>query len=357
MTEPTAPPKPAPNAARNHGVGPAKRVNLALQGGGSHGAFTWGVLDRLIEDHRLEIDSICGTSAGAMNGAVFCSGFSKDGREGAKAALADFWRRIGEVGRFGPFQRTPIDRALGGWRLDYSPGFFYFDAVTRLFSPYQLNPLQLNPLRGIIEESVDFDALRYASGIQLFICATNVRSGKVKVFANREITPDAVLASACLPWIFQAVEIDGEHYYDGGYMGNPVLWPLAYESDARDLIIIQINPLHRDELPQTAREIQDRIDEISFNATLMREMRAIHFVNRLIDGGELDPSEYKRTNIHLIEAAAEMKELHASSKLSADPELLDYLYGLGRVAAEGWLAAHWDRVGHGSSIDVAKTYL
>ncbi len=341
----------------HHGVGPAKRINLALQGGGSHGAFTWGVLDRLVEDHRLEIDSICGTSAGAMNAAVLVSGYAADGRDGAKRAMRDFWERIGAVGRFGPFQRTPLDRMMGGWRLDFSPSFFFFDSLTRLFSPYQLNPMKLNPLRKILEETIDLDLVRWASGIKLFVCATNVRSGKVKVFPNPEISIDSLLASACLPGIFQAVEIDGEYYYDGGYMGNPALFPLAYESETHDLVIVQINPLHRDEIPQTAHEIQDRLDEISFNATLMREMRAIHFVNRLIDGGELDRGEYKRTNVHLIESAEEMKALHASSKMNADPELLDYLFGLGRKAADDWIAKNYERVGQGSSIDVAKTYL
>jgi NTE family protein len=340
-----------------HGNGPAKRINLALQGGGSHGAFTWGVLDRLLEDHRLAIDSICGTSAGAMNAAVLVSGDAQDGREGGRVALRAFWERIGDIGRFGPFQRTPLDRLTGDWRLDYSPNFIVLDAMSRMFSPAQLNPLGINPLRSILEETIDFDLVRYAAGIRLFICATNVRSGKVKIFQGREVTLDALLASACLPGVFQPVEIDGEVYYDGGYMGNPALFPLQYESESHDLVIVQINPLHRDEVPQTAREIQDRVNEISFNATLMREMRAIHFVNRLIDGGELDSSEYRRTNVHLIEAAEEMKALHASSKLNADPELLDYLHTLGRSAADGWLEKNFDKLGVSSSIDVAKTYL
>jgi NTE family protein len=340
-----------------NGNGPAKRINLALQGGGSHGAFTWGVLDRLLEDHRIVIDSVCGTSAGAMNATVLVSGDAEDGREGGREALREFWGRIGAIGRYGPFQRTPINRLMGDWRLDYSPNFFVLDAMSRVFSPSQLNPMGLNPLRCVLEETIDFDLVRFAPGIRLFICATNVRSGKVKIFSGREITVESLLASACLPGMFQAVEIDGEVYYDGGYMGNPALFPLLYESESHDLVIVQINPLHREEVPQTAREIHDRVNEISFNATLMREMRTIHFVNRLIDGGELDPAEYKRTNIHLIEAAEEMKALHASSKLNADPELLDYLRTLGRSAAGDWLDKNFDRLGVGSSIDVAKTYL
>jgi NTE family protein len=347
--------QPLPNHS-NHNA-PAKRINVALQGGGSHGAFTWGVLDRLLEDHRIVIDSLCGTSAGAMNAAVLVCGDSKDGRAGAKEALACFWQRIGEAGRYGPIQRTVIDRILGGWRLDYSPSYLALDVMTRVFSPYQLNPLKFNPLRQVLEETIDFDAVRFAPGIRLFVCATNVRTGKVKVFSGAEVTVDALLASACLPDMFQAVEIHGEFYYDGGYMGNPALFPLIYESACNDLVIVQINPLYREEIPQTAREIQDRVNEISFNATLMREMRAIHFVNRLIDGGQLEKEDYRRTNVHLIEAAAEMNDLHASSKLNADPELLDYLFRLGRSSADQWIAAHFDKIGVTSSIDLAKTYL
>ena len=338
---------------------PAKRINLALQGGGSHGAFTWGVLDRLLEDHRIEVEAMCGTSAGAMNAAVVVSGHSKEGREGARQALRDFWGRIGEFGKFGPFQRTPLDRLMGsvGWRLDNSPSFRVLDSLLRVFSPYQLNPLDINPLRQVLETTVDCDAIRYAAGIALYICATNVRTGKVKIFSHSDVTIDALLASAGLPWLFHAVEIAGEYYWDGGYMGNPALFPILYETESKDLVIVQINPLRRDEIPQTAREIADRIDEISFSGSLMGEMRAIHFVNRLIDGGKLDPSEYKRTNIHLIEAADEMRELHASSKLNADPELLAYLFDLGRRSAEQWLTANFERIGVGSSIDVAKKYL
>jgi NTE family protein len=338
---------------------PAKRVNLALQGGGSHGAFTWGVLDYLLEDHRIEIEAICGTSAGAMNAAVVVSGHSKDGREGARRALRDFWGRIGEFGKFGPFQRSFFDRLMGtaGWRLDNSPSFLFFDAISRVYSPYQLNPLDINPLREVLDAVIDCEAIRYAAGIALYVCATNVRTGKVKVFSHQDVTIDALLASACLPWLFQAVEIAGEFYWDGGYMGNPALFPILYEAESHDLVVIQINPLRRDEVPQTAREIADRIDEISFNGSLMGEMRAIHFVNRLIASGQLEASDYKQTFVHLIEAAAEMRELHASSKLNADPDLLAYLFGLGRTAAKEWLDQNYALVGVKSSIDVAKKYL
>jgi len=337
--------------------GAAKRLNLALQGGGSHGAFTWGVLDRLLEKRGFEIDSICGTSAGAMNAAVLASGFARDGRDGARGDLKAFWHRVGTVGQFSPLQPTPADRLLDGWRLDHAPSFLAFDLLSRMLSPYQLNPGNFHPLRQIIADMVDFDLVRHASGINLFICATNIRTGKVKIFRNRDMSVDCVLASACLPHLFQAIEIDGQHYWDGGYMGNPAIWPLAYESQARDLLIVQINPLERAELPRAAHEIQDRLNEISFNSTLMREMRAIHFVNRLIDGGQLDPADYKRTNIHLIDGGDALKDLHASSKLNAEPAFLDHLFQLGRAAGEAWIERNFAMIGHGSTIDVATTFL
>jgi NTE family protein len=339
------------------GAGPAKRVNLALQGGGSHGAFTWGVLDRLLEDHRLEIDSISGTSAGAMNAAVLASGYSKDGRQGARQALEAFWMRIGDIGQFGPVRRSPFAWLTRSWRLDDSPSFFAFDALSRLFSPYELNPANLNPLKPILAEVVDFDAVRYASGIKLFVGATNVRTGKVKVFNNSEVTLDVLLASACLPFMYQAVEIAGEYYYDGGYMGNPALFPLAYGSDSHDLIIVQINPLYRPEIPRTAREIIDRVNEISFNGALMNEMRAIHFVNRLIAGGKLDPQDYKHTRVHMIACDRELAGLHASSRLNAERDFLIYLRDTGRGAADAWLQETAGKIGVEASIDVVKTFL
>jgi len=338
-----------------HGV-PRTRVNLALQGGGAHGAFTWGVLDRILEDGRLEIEGISGTSAGAMNAAVLASGFAADGAAGARRALHVFWERIGRKAAFGPLQRTPMERMIGGWRLDNSPGFMFFDLLSQAFSPYQLNPFDLNPLKDVLAESVDFDLLRYASGIKVFVGATHVESGKPKVFSGTDLGIDAVLASACLPTLYKAVEIRGQHYYDGGYMGNPALWPLLYETISRDIVLVQINPLWRDQVPVTAREIEDRVNEISFNSSLMAEMRAIRFVNRLIDSGKLDAAEYKRSFIHLIQAP-EMAELHATSKLNAETEFLLYLRDLGRRTAEGWLAESFANLGERHSIDIVKTFL
>jgi NTE family protein len=345
-----------PPSPPRHWHGRPKGIKLALQGGGSHGAFTWGVLDRLLEDERLEIESISGTSAGAMNAAVLASGHASGDRQGARAALDAFWGRIGEEATWSLVQRTPFDRLLGSWRIDNSPGYVALDMLGRVFSPYQL-PESRNPLQGVLEQSVDFEAIRYACRISLHICATSVRTGKVKVFENREVDIDALLASACLPFLFRAIEIKGEAYYDGGYVGNPAIWPLIYASGSRDIVIVQVNPVHRDVVPTTAREIQDRVNEITFNSSLIAEMRAINFVNRLIASGKLDPSEYRYTHMHLIDGTDVMTDLHASTKLNAEPEFLTYLKGLGRAAAEGWLAREFDQIGAAGTCNITQQYL
>ncbi|MBL8672212.1 MAG: patatin-like phospholipase family protein [Alphaproteobacteria bacterium] len=334
-----------------------KHVNLALQGGGSHGAFTWGVIERLMDEERIIVDGISGTSAGAMNAAVMAAGYAGGGRQGARDALASFWHRIAAAGKSGPIQRTPWDKAMGNFRLDTSPSYVFFDMLGRLYSPYQLNPMNQNPLKDVLEQSIDFEMLRRPGAVRLYVSATNVRSGKIKVFQNDEMCIEALLASACLPFMFQAVEYKGEHYYDGGYMGNPAIFPLIYGSATQDVIIVQINPLYREEVPTSAREILDRVNEISFNSTLMREMRAVYFVTRLIDTGKLDPNEYRRMHVHMIENEEKMRELHASSKLNADPEFLEYLRGLGRDATEHWLERNFDKLGEESTVDLLQTYL
>ncbi len=338
-------------------AGTTKRINLALQGGGSHGAFTWGVLDRLLEDDRIEFDSFSGTSAGAMNAVVFAAGWAENGRAGARARLERFWNRIADVGAHSPIQRTVIDTLMGNWRIDTSPGYIALDLMGRVLSPYQTNPLNLNPLRDVLAEVVDIDLARYASGIKLFLCATNVHTGKIRVFDNKSLSLDAVLASACLPFMFQAVEIDGEHYYDGGYMGNPAIFPLAYHSACRDVVLVQINPLYRPEVPKTAREILDRVNEITFNSSLMREMRAVHFVNRLIAGGKLDPEAYRITRIHMIQADAEVTAMHASSKLNPERLFLHHLRDIGRRVAGEWIEENIACVGVESSVNVRETFL
>src|SRR5687768_14698939 len=297
-----------------------KTINLALQGGGAHGAFAWGVLDRLLEDERVAFEGVSATSAGAANAAVLAYGLSVGGREGARKALKMFWRRIARSAIFSPLQPSAWDRLTHNHALESSPAFLAFDVLSRLFSPYQLNPLNINPLRSVLEQVVDFERIRKDCAVKLFLSATNVRTCKVKVFTGDEITVDAVLASACLPFMFQAVEIDGEHYWDGGYMGNPALFPLIYNCGSADVVVVHINPAERPEVPKTARDIMNRINEISFNSSLMREMRAVSFITRLIDEEKLDRGEAKRLYLHSIEAEDFMRGLGVASKMNADWE-------------------------------------
>jgi NTE family protein len=355
------PPESNRNGARpvHRTPGPTntKIINLALQGGGAHGAFTWGVLDRLLEDGRIGLEGISGTSAGAINAAVVADGFLKGGRDGARQALSDFWRLISEASSFSPLRPTLFDQLRSDWNMDQSPNYIFFDLVTRLLSPYELNPFNLNPLRDILVDTIDFDALRGNDQIQLFITATNVRSGKVRVFDTDELSVEVLLASACLPLLFKAVEIDGESYWDGGYMGNPAIFPLVYNCDSRDVVIVQVNPLARLEVPVSARDILNRINEISFNSTLMREMRALATVSKFIRDGALDEERYKDIHIHVIEAETEMRGLGASSKMNADFKFLCFLRDLGRDAVDRWLPTAWDDVGMRSSIDVFEKFL
>ena len=334
-----------------------KTVNLALQGGGAHGAFGWGVLDRLLEEESIAFDGVSATSAGAMNAALLAFGLASGGREGAKTALANFWRKIADSARFSPLQPTLIDRMMHNHSLEMSPAFMMMDIMTRVFSPYETNPYNYNPLRKALEQVVDFEKLRAESPVRLFLSATNVRQGKVRIFKNAEITADAVLASACLPFMFQAVEIEGEPYWDGGYMGNPALFPLIYECDSRDIVVIHINPIMRSETPKTARDILNRINEISFNSSLMREMRAISFVTRLIDDETIPDGRMKRMFIHSIENEDFMRKLGVSSKMNPDWEFLTHLRDVGRESAEDWLDRNYDDIGKRSTVDIVGKYL
>jgi NTE family protein len=336
-----------------------KTINLALQGGGSHGAFAWGVLDRLLDDERISFEGITATSAGAMNATVTAYGLTIGGREGAKRALAEFWHRISKAAASSILQPSIFDRMMNNRSLENSPAFVFFDMMTRLLSPYQFNPFNINPLRDVLEATVDFERLRKDNVVKLFLCASNVRSGKVKIFRNHEITSSAVLASGCLPFIFRAVEIDGEAYWDGGYMGNPAIYPLIYNCQSADVVIIHINPIYREEIPRTATHILNRLNEISFNSSLMREMRAIAFVTKLMEGGGIvDKSKtLKRVLVHSIEAESFMRDLGVSSKLNADWEFLTRLRDVGRERADQWLAANFDQLGVNSSVDIQDRYL
>jgi len=331
-------------------------VNVALQGGGAHGAFTWGVLDRLLEDERIGFEAISGTSAGAMNAVVLADGFTAGGAEGARQALHDFWETVSREAAKSPIQRSPINVLMGDWSLDNSPGFVFFDLLGRLASPYDLNPMNLNPLRDILEASVDFERIAACTRMKLFISATNVHTGRVRVFTCPEISADVVLASACLPLLFHAVEIEGVPYWDGGYMGNPVLFPFFNACANSDLLLVQVNPLVRETTPRSAREILDRINEITFNASLLKELRAIEFVARLVDEGKLDNTDYKQVLLHRIDAGQDMGTLSASSKLNAEWAFLTHLRDLGREAAARWLTSDFDRVGRESSVDVRAMF-
>lgn len=336
-------------------------VNIALQGGGAHGAFAWGVLDKLLEDGRLEISAMSATSAGAMNAVVLAYGVSVGGRDGAREKLAQFWKEISAAGElYSPVRTLPWEKWLQmfGYQSEFSPTFMAFQAMTHLFSPYQLNPYDFNPLKEVLNKVVDFGHLAACNrATRIFLSATNVRTGKIKIFDNAMLSVDAVLASACLPYVFKAVEIDGESYWDGGFMGNPAIFPLIYKGRSQDIVIVHINPIERNRLPRTAPEIFDRMNEISFNSSLMREMRAIEFITRLIDEGALDAKRYSRMRIHSIRDDAEMQELGVATKLNPDWDFLCRLRDAGRRRAEEWLVAHFDDVGSRSSIELAEVFL
>jgi NTE family protein len=336
----------------------SKTINLALQGGGAHGAFTWGVLDRLLEANDLGFEGLSATSAGAMNAAVFAYGLAVDGREGARKALTGYWKRVSDAASLGPLQPSPFDRMLGDHSLNWSPVFSLMGFVTRVLSPYQFNPSDYNPLRDIVEQSIDFEVLqRPDCPVKLFLSATNVRTGKVKVFADKEISAAAVMASACLPTMFHAVEIDGEAYWDGGYMGNPALFPLIYNCKSTDIVIVHINPLFRREVPRNADDIMNRINEISFNSSLMREMRAVSFVTSLITQNRIAGEELPRMLIHSIADDEFMGGLSATSKMNADWDFLIFLRDQGRKCAGDWLAKNYARLGVESSVDIDGVYL
>jgi NTE family protein len=325
-------------------------IDLALQGGGSHGAFTWGVLERLIEEPWLHIAAISGTSAGAMNAAVLADGWTEGGADGARAALDRYWREVSRAAAFSPLQRTPFDRLLGRWTLDTSPAYLAMDLMSRVLSPYNLNPLGLNPLRTILAACIDFDRLARAP-IKLFITATSVRTGRGRIFRNAEITPDVLLASACLPTMFRAVEIDGESYWDGGYAGNPTITPLVRESDAHDTILVQINPRERLETPRSAGDILNRLNEISFNAPLLKELRMIALLHQVADPGTGEGARWAQMRTHRIMTDA-LAEFGASSKLNAEWDFIAVLRAEGRRAASEFLEAHADDLGERSTVDL-----
>jgi len=330
-------------------------IDLALQGGGSHGAFTWGVIERIFEEPALQVVSVSGTSAGAMNAVVLAHGYLLDGPAGAKAALETFWRKVSDAARFSPIRRTPFDVATGSWSLDRSPGYIFYDIFSRLFSPYEFNPANVNPLRDILESVVDFERLKECP-LKLFINATNVRTGLPRVFRNAELNADVILASACLPLMHQAIEIDGDPYWDGGFSGNPLLTPVIHESTARDIVLVQINPIERPGIPRTAREIVNRLNEISFNASLKKELRSLAIFQRLISAANVSTdapwfAQWTEARLHRI-TTPKLGELGASSKLNAEWDFLTMLRDEGRQCTEGFLARHRTDLGRRSTFDI-----
>jgi NTE family protein len=345
-----------------------KVVNLALQGGGAHGAFTWGALDRLLEEDGIAIEGITATSAGAMNAAALKHGWVLGGNAGARAALADFWLSLaGLDGALGEavmawlrlFSPSP---AVTARALEASPGVIAAEAITRVLSPYQFNPTNYHPLRGVVEDLLDFGAVCSEAGPKLFVTATHVKSGKPRVFQGEEITTDAILASACLPTLYQAVEIDDprtgrrEAYWDGGYMGNPALYPLFYRTACPDIVIVHINPLERDDLPRSATEILNRINEISFNASLLRELRAIDLVNRLIEEGVVAEGRMKQNFIHSVRDDKLMSQLGIATKTTPNKVLLLQLRDAGHAAMDSFLHEHGDDIGVRSSVDLRAMF-
>jgi NTE family protein len=327
-------------------------VDFALQGGGAHGAFTWGVLDRLVQEPWLRIDGISGTSAGAMNAAVLVDGYAEGGPAGARSALERFWRAVSQAALLSPIRRTPLDVFLGRWTLDNSPMFIAMDLMSRVFSPYNLGALASNPLHRILAQQVDFDRLARAP-IKLFVTATNVRTGRGRVFRNSEVTPDVLLASACLPTLFQAIEIDGESYWDGGYSGNPTITPLVRECDSHDTILVQINPVERPGTPRSARDILNRLNEVSFNAVLLKELRMIALLRQVTHPENSEGAKWADMRIHRIASEA-MVDLGYSSKLNAEWEFLCMLRDEGRRAAETFLTGHRDDLGRRATFDLEQ---
>lgn len=331
-----------------------KTINLALQGGGAHGAFTWGILDRMFEDDRLWITGISGTSAGAVNAVVAAQGMYEGQAPAAREALTAFWKAVSDAGKASPLQTTPFDAARGKWGLDNSPFYLFFDMLQRVASPYDLNPFNINPFKHLLEEHIDFNKVRDCKDLDIFVSATNVETGLGRVFERDEINIDVIMASTCLPFIYQSVEIEGAHYWDGGYMGNPPLVPFFSNEECSDILIVQINPMKRDGVPKSAREILNRVNEITFNSSLIHELRGIDYINQLVERGQVSNKDHRKMNIHIVGGGENMEALDASSKLNTDWNFLDYLFQKGRAVAGNWLEENFDQIGENSTVDVCK---
>jgi NTE family protein len=326
-----------------------------LQGGGAHGAFTWGVLDHLLEDDRIHVAGVSGTSAGAMNAVMLADGLARGGREEARTRLADFWRAASIGGNLPAPQRAVLDRVLAMMPVGASPVRFMVDTMSRVLSPYDLNPLNINPLKGVIERFVDFEAINAFKELDLFISATNVHSGRLRVFKRDEINADVVMASAALPFVFRAVEIGGEPYWDGGFTANPAILPLLEANDADDVLVVQISPVSRDTTPTSSRDIIHRVNEITFNASLDSELRAIEYIGRIAGKrGKKNAPAITNVKVHRIVLDSGGKKLGAGSGLNADYDFFAVLHRAGRRAARRFLDAHYRDIGKRSTFDLTE---
>jgi NTE family protein len=342
-------------------------INLALQGGGSHGAFTWGVLDALLEDERLQFDGISGASAGAVNAVALAHGFASSGtedpqchaaREAARATLTRIWRGVAAMGSLGTMAENISRMMMGGWSSENVGANFFGGALSQWMSPYQSNPLDLNPLRRLLETEIDFEAIARQQHPKVFVSATHVPTGKSEIFHGKRLTLPAVMASACLPTLFRAVEIDGQPYWDGGFSANPALLPLIHECGSQDIIVVQINPLRRETPPTTPHEIMDRVNELTFNGSLLSQMRAIDFINRLLADGRLkEGAEYKSLLLHRIDGGEALEDLPSSSRMSADGAMIDKLFEMGQGSAKRWLRRHFDDLGRQGTVNIRRDYV
>ena len=330
-------------------------MNLALQGGGAHGAFTWGVLDGLLEDGRMEFEGVSGTSAGAMNAVVLAQGLMSGGRDGARAALEKFWSTV--AGSL-PFEVAVP--SMDGQSVSLLPALRLMLHWAHYFSPHQLNPFDLNPLRDILLAQVDFERLRTDSPVKLFIAATNANSGKVRLFRTPEISADAILASACLPTMARPVEIDGEPYWDGGYAANPAVYPLFYECKSPDILMVLLTPLKHKGTPHTAQEIKDRVLEVAFNSTFLREMRMFAHAREYAQESFFQVGRFERrlarVNFHVIDVHEQMHVLKTETKLAANMRFFEMLKSLGRARASQWLKNHHGQIGKRSTVDLAELF-
>jgi NTE family protein len=332
-----------------------KAINLALQGGGSHSAFTWGVLDRLLEDERLTFDGVTATSAGSFNAVLLADGLASGGREAARRLLRVFWEKMSDMVCSSIIAPSFLDRMDPNFGLECSPGFLIMDFISRFMSPYELNPADSNPMRDLLNEVIDFERVRRQRLVKLFLSATTVRTGKIAVFSTHEITADHVIASACVPFKMRAPNIGGEYYWDGGFLGNPAIFPVIYWCDSRDVLLVHLTPTDRAELPTDSRTILNRMEEICFSSALMREMRMVAIFTQLIDDGKLTGT--KRMFFHLIDANDIIRKLSSSSKMNADWNFLTYLFEVGRERADKWLATNFDYLGVKSTVDLKSRYL